>query len=146
MDRIEKDDERAPRALTERDEVNKNETARTIAGFCRCKNFSLSTYFKIRREGNGPDEDRVPGTKIVRISPEAERAWDQKMRALAREEAAKLEAERRRAQASAAGKQAAAAAKLAAAAARPPQKSAARRVPKQERSSGPVLRRGRQQP
>jgi hypothetical protein len=110
-----------------------DESSRTIAEFCHAKHISLSSYFKLRRIGRGPDEDRVPGTRIIRISRKAEREWDTRMKALAREEAAKLETERRRAQAAAAG--------IAAAASRPPSKPPREKMPTPSRVARPRIRR-----
>jgi hypothetical protein len=86
------------------DIVDRRERARTIREFCRIKNISPSSYFKMRRLGYGPDETRVPGTAIVRISPQAERDWDQRIKELREGQAAALEEERRRGQAQQAGR------------------------------------------
>jgi hypothetical protein len=86
------------------DIVDRRERAKTIRQFCEVKNISLASYFKMRRLGYGPDETRVPGTAIVRISPQAECDWDQRMEELRKGQAAALEEERRRAQAQQAGR------------------------------------------
>ena len=101
-------DEAHGRSLIANCEIYRKETceddSRTIGEFCDIEGISRSTYFKMRRLGFGPDETRVPGTKIVRITPETHRKWRARMQALAHEEAAKLEAQRRRTQAAVAGK------------------------------------------
>jgi hypothetical protein len=79
----------------------------SFAEFARAEGFSLSTFFKLKKLGLGPDVFRVPGTRIERITPGARKAWRERMDALAQTEAAQLEAERRRAQAAEAGKLAA---------------------------------------
>jgi hypothetical protein len=85
---------------------NNQERSKTISEFCDAKRISLSSFYELEKRGLGPETQDILG-KIRRITPEAERAWDQQMAELKRTEAAKLEAERRRAQATAAGKVAA---------------------------------------
>ena len=46
----------------------------TIPEFCRRKNISEPHYFKLRQRGLGPREVRLG--RSVRITPEAEAAWD----------------------------------------------------------------------
>ena len=53
--------------------------SKTIPQFCEAENLSASSYFKLKRLGLGPDEMRFPGTEIVRITPEAHRAWRERM-------------------------------------------------------------------
>ena len=79
----------------------------TFAEFARAEGFSLSTFYKLKKLGLGPDVLHVPGTRIDRITPEARQAWRERMAELAKSETAQLEAERRRAQAAEAGKLAA---------------------------------------
>jgi hypothetical protein len=43
----------------------------TFAEFARAEGFSLSTFYKLKKLGLGPDVLRVPGTRIERITPEA---------------------------------------------------------------------------
>ncbi|SFJ71820.1 hypothetical protein [Bradyrhizobium sp. Gha] len=80
-----------------------DDPAQTIAQFCRAESLSKSSYYALRRRGLGPDERRVPGTKIIRITAEAHAAWRERIDAFARTEAAQLETERRRKLASIAG-------------------------------------------
>jgi hypothetical protein len=80
-----------------------DDSAQTISQFCRAESLSKSTYYALRRRGLGPEEQRVPGTKIIRISAEARAAWREQMAEFARTEAAQLETERRRKLASTAG-------------------------------------------
>jgi hypothetical protein len=61
----------------------------------------------MRRRGYSPDETRVPGTRLVRISQQARREWHARMRELCNSQEAELEAGRRQAQTAAAGKRAA---------------------------------------
>ena len=81
--------------------------SQTISEFSDAEGISLSQYFKIRRRGLGPDEFRVPGTKIIRITPEARADWHARMAVLQNGRAAKLEAARRRDQTVKAGRAAA---------------------------------------
>jgi hypothetical protein len=76
----------------------------TISEFCRLAHISTPTYFSLQRKGLGPETITIPGTRIVRISPQARREWRERMRELSATETAKLEARRRREQASRAGK------------------------------------------
>ena len=67
----------------------------TIQEFCDLKNLSRSSYFKIRRAGNGPAEIRPPGTDIIRITPAAARDWEVRMVELGKSKQAQLERQRR---------------------------------------------------
>ena len=73
----------------------------TFAEFARAEGFSLSTFYKslstfykLKKLGLGPDVLHVPGTRIERITPEARQAWRERMAELAKSETAQLEAER----------------------------------------------------
>src|SRR4051812_5229349 len=83
------------------------ERALTIREFCILENMAAATYYKIRRLGYGPDEMRVPGPALVRITQRARRDWHARMERLRKSQAAELEAARRHAQTAAAGKRAA---------------------------------------
>jgi hypothetical protein len=72
--------------------------------WCRAKGFSVSSGYKIKNSGLGPDLLEVPGIRGGRVTPEADRAWEMRMAELAKSQDAQLEAERRSALASAAGK------------------------------------------
>ena len=58
----------------------------------------------MRRRKLGPQESRISGTTIIRITNESHVAWREHMAELAKSEAAELEAARRCAQTAAAGK------------------------------------------
>jgi hypothetical protein len=81
--------------------------SKTIQQFCDVENISLASYYAIRRKGHAPTELRVPGTDIIRITPEAHADWRARMAEFAVSEEAALERQRRVAQRSAAGKRAA---------------------------------------
>jgi hypothetical protein len=83
------------------------ERALTIRQFCILENIAVATYYKMRRLGYGPDEMRVPGTALVRITQRARHDWHARIEQLGKSEGAELEAARRRAQTAAAGKRAA---------------------------------------
>src|SRR5262245_61446189 len=83
------------------------EPALTIRQFCILENIAVATYYKMRRLGYGPDEMRVPGTALVRITQRARRDWHARIEQLGKSEGAELEAARRHAQTAAAGKRAA---------------------------------------
>jgi hypothetical protein len=74
--------------------------------FRRKYSISSTTYYKMRRLKRAPAELQI-FAKLIRITPEAERAWLRLMAEEAESEASKLEAARRRRQAKAAGKKAA---------------------------------------
>jgi hypothetical protein len=80
---------------------------KTVLEWCKARHLSRSTYHKLKNFGLGPKELEIPGTRIKRITPEADAEWEARMAELAKSEAAQLEAERRRAQAAEAGKLAA---------------------------------------
>ena len=77
---------------------------KTLGEFLAQKRISKAFYYSLKRRSLGPGETTYPGSRVVRISAAAERAWDERMAQLAQTEAAKLEAERRRAQAAEAGR------------------------------------------
>src|SRR5262245_39608672 len=84
-----------------------HERALTIRQFCILENMAVATYYKMRRLGYGPDEMRVPGTALVRITQRARRDWHARIEQLGKSEGAELEAARRHGQTAAAGKRAA---------------------------------------
>jgi hypothetical protein len=57
--------------------------SKTVDEFCRDNRISRSFYYKMRRLGIGPDEMRHGA--IVRITREAEAAWQRRGEARARE-------------------------------------------------------------
>lgn len=68
------------------------------------RNVSSTAHHNMKKRGMAPEELRVPGTRIIRITRAADRAWEQRMKALNKSAAAKLERERRSRQSIAAGK------------------------------------------
>jgi hypothetical protein len=62
--------------------------------FCWLERISKSKYYQLRKKGLAPDETNICG--VIRITPEARETWHARMAALAKSEAARLEAERRR--------------------------------------------------
>jgi Sec-independent protein translocase protein TatA len=81
----------------------------SIPQFCEAEGFGSGAYYKLKHLGLGPEELPIPGTNLIRITPEARRAWRKRMAEMAREQAAELEAQaqQRSARASRAGKLAA---------------------------------------
>jgi hypothetical protein len=79
-------------------------SAKTISEFCRAKRISKWSYYEMKKRGIGPDEFIIPGTAVIRITPQSEAAWDQRIAELSKSKAAKLEAQRRSAQTAQAGK------------------------------------------
>jgi hypothetical protein len=79
-------------------------SSKTIVDFCREEKISKSVYYDLKKRGLGPDEFEIPSTRIKRITPEAHAAWRARMAELAKSEAAKLEADRRREIAAVAGR------------------------------------------
>src|SRR5215831_11302376 len=43
--------------------------------FCTFQNIPLETYLKLKQHNVAPEEYRIPGTKLERITPAAYRAW-----------------------------------------------------------------------
>jgi hypothetical protein len=84
-----------------------SERSLTRKQFCAAENISLSTYHKMRRAGNGPQETHFPRMALVRISAENHRKWRAKNETWNKSKDASLEEQRRKANASAAGKKAA---------------------------------------
>ncbi len=71
------------------------ESDMTIQQWCAKHNYSLTTFYKLEREGNAPEVIRPPGTNAPRISQRADRAWEKRMQRLRRQTAGQREAERR---------------------------------------------------
>ena len=86
---------------------NDDELPYTISQFCAVEHLSLATYFKIRKIGQGPEETRIPGTRVVRITVKARREWHVLLEKLRTSETGRREAERRTEMARAAGRAAA---------------------------------------
>jgi hypothetical protein len=94
------------------------EPAKSISAFCRSKGMSRGFYYGLKRRGLAPkvDEIIVPGepgvnrgrgSKLIRITAESERAWDERMAQLRAGEVAQLEVARAHEQRVEAGKLAA---------------------------------------
>ncbi|MER8862721.1 hypothetical protein NKI19_03235 [Mesorhizobium sp. M0751] len=79
------------------DETNEAPRAAfTIHEFCDRNGISPNTYHKMKSAGRGPIEMRIPATTIVRITSEAERAWQQRWENPSPEDAAEIERARER--------------------------------------------------
>ena len=84
--------------------VDESERSMTPAEWRWKRRVSKSSHYELKKRGLAPEETIVPGTKIARISPDADRRWEARMARLAETEAARLEAVRRRELASVAGR------------------------------------------
>jgi hypothetical protein len=62
---------------------------KTVPEWCKARHLSRSTYHKLKNFGLGPKELEIPGTRIKRITPEADAEWEARMAELARGEAAR---------------------------------------------------------
>jgi hypothetical protein len=102
--------------------------SKTIAEFCKSKRISRASLYKLVSLGLGPTMFAIPGTRIMRITAQADAEWERRMAELAQSQAAQLERERRHALAVTAG-QAAAASPL--------------HISKRGERPAPVTRRGR---
>lgn len=84
--------------------TNENSDASlTIDQFCKIENLSRYSFFRLRQRGLAPRLLHVPGTRILRVTPEARRQWHLRMEALEKEQAAALEQAQRVEQARRAG-------------------------------------------
>ena len=45
---------------------------KTVPDWCKARHLSRSTYHKLKNLGLGPKELEIPGTRIKRITPEAD--------------------------------------------------------------------------
>jgi hypothetical protein len=88
--------------------TNTAPSSKTIGEFCQDERISKSVYYDMKRRGIGPVELVIPGTKVIRITHEAQANWRQRMAQLSKGRAMRLETERRRKQTTQAGKIAAA--------------------------------------
>src|SRR5213082_653046 len=68
----------------------------TRTQFCELECMSETSYLKLRRRGLGPEEVRILGTNIIRITLEARAAWHKQMAVMQVEQAAALEDEQRK--------------------------------------------------
>ena len=73
--------------------------------FCWLENISKAKFYELKKRGLTPDEIDIGG--VLRITPKAREEWHERMAELAKSEAARLEAERRRELAAIAGRAAA---------------------------------------
>jgi hypothetical protein len=92
------------RAQNRKQESKTAEQSLTIPELCEADSISVTTYYKIRAAGLGPDETRFLGA--VRITAKARRDWHEKLRRHAEQKAQRLERQRRSAQCAAAGRNA----------------------------------------
>lgn len=76
----------------------------SIRQFCNLENISATTYHKMRARGLGPKEMRLPGSSIVRISPEARRDWHARLEQLAATDDVEQDRQQRIAKTSQAGR------------------------------------------
>jgi hypothetical protein len=81
-----------------------DEASLTVQQFCMAENISGTTFYKLVRLGLGPDVMRIPGTRLVRISPGARKRFHEKLEKLSRSETGEREHEHRQRLASVAGK------------------------------------------
>jgi len=86
------------------EQIDESGPSLTINEFCAVEHISRPTYFAMQRRGVGPEVLRIPGTRVIRITPAARQAWHDRLAQLADEEAGKLERQRRVDQGSRAGK------------------------------------------
>ena len=52
---------------------------KTVPEWCKARHLSRSTYHKLKNLGRGPKELEIPGTRIKRITPEADAEWEARM-------------------------------------------------------------------
>jgi hypothetical protein len=76
----------------------------TIQQWCARRNYSLATFYKLKKTGHAPEIVYLPGASTPRITQRADLEWEKRMLRLAKQEPERREAERRRAQRVAAGK------------------------------------------
>jgi hypothetical protein len=88
--------------------VADDDRAYTVREFCVLERMSHTTFHKLQKAGLGPAVLRFPGMAFVRITAAARREWHARIAALAQEQDAQLEKQRRSALKSRAGKAAAA--------------------------------------
>ena len=114
---------RPPEPATDLPEATSSAAAvappKSITAFCKSKGMSRAFFYALKRKGLAPKLDEIAapgepginrgrGLKLVRITAESERAWDEQMEQMRATEAAQLEAARAREQRVAAAKLAAA--------------------------------------
>jgi hypothetical protein len=68
----------------------------TIEEFCELENIGRTTYFALKARGLGPQEQRILGMNYCRITPQARREWRAMFDKYQADNAAKIEAARRR--------------------------------------------------
>ena len=70
----------------------------SIPEWCARRRINVTKFYKMQRQGIGPEVLRVPGTTSARITPKADAAWEKRIYALARTAEAKREQELKSAQ------------------------------------------------
>jgi hypothetical protein len=78
--------------------------AETIPQWCLRHNYSITTFYKLKKRGQAPEILVLPGATSPRITQRADLQWEARMLHLAKQESGRREAERRRAQRIAAAK------------------------------------------
>src|SRR5262249_44066236 len=76
----------------------------TIQQWCTKRNYSLTTFYNLKKKGLAPELIDPLGCGGQRITQESDRRWEKKMLRLSKQEKARKEAERRSKQAQTAGR------------------------------------------
>jgi len=76
----------------------------TIKEWCAKRNYSLTTFYNLKKKNLAPEVIDPPGVGGPRITAKADAAWERRMLRLRRQAAVKREAERRSALAAMAGR------------------------------------------
>jgi hypothetical protein len=76
----------------------------TIRQWCAKRNYSITTFYNLKKQGHAPELIEPPGIDAPRITLKADADWEKKMRLLAKQKAARREAERRSKQTQMAGR------------------------------------------
>jgi hypothetical protein len=77
------------------DEISDRPPDMTRAQWRERRNICKSTHHRLDQLGLGPDQIIYPGTKIHRITAQADAEWEVRMRELGKEHAVQLERARR---------------------------------------------------
>jgi hypothetical protein len=92
------------RTTVGREKAMTTEPDYTLGEWRAKRKISKSAHFSLKKRDLAPEEIAPPGTTIRRITAEADRAWEERMRQLAQGKVAQQEAQRRQALASIKGK------------------------------------------
>jgi hypothetical protein len=81
--------------MSTRPEIPNDEGPWSPREFCKLEKISRTTYYKMQKSGFGPEEELLPGIRIVRITAASRARWHARLEQLRNEQSTVLERQRR---------------------------------------------------